>query len=514
MKKLFLIGAVALACMAQAKTITLDVAHPLYPETVEYDANGVWTGTYNEDDFYTIDYEGISFAHEAWADWDYWYGFTISKSETKTFTETSDQFNVVAGGGLAGEGTPFIVAYAADMMGPSSPCVAYFDEAYVPQEVSICQSAWALDNILNGGGVASAFAEGDYFKLTIEGLDENYDVISGGNQVEYFLADFTSADPTEWTYNNGWESVDLTALGEVYGLVFTLTSTDVSGAYSNTALYFGLDGLVIRNGIADFENEVGGIELNTPESNWQGSNAPQDGWNDWWSGAFNFQTYAATTDFYYAGVTVTNETSTEYASWADAYRSASGGAYKGNNFAVWNQNYYGEDKVTFDPQVVKGFFVNNNAYAVHSMCNGDEFAKKFEEEDWFKLTITGFLDGAETGHVDFMLAENGKYVNQWTYVDLSSLGEIEMIKFSMSSTDAAEYGGIVYMNTPAYFAMDEFGAAEPAGYVAPEMALFPDAPAAIDNTENAVSAEKVIRNGQLFILRNGVMYNINGAVVR
>ena len=37
---------------------------------------------------------------------------------------------------------------------------------------------------------------------------------------------------------------------------------------------------------------------------------------------------------------------------------------------------------------------------------------------------------------------------------------------------------------------------------------------AIDNTEAAVKAVKVIRDGKLFIEKNGVLFNAQGAVVR
>ena len=51
MRKLFLFGALALACAMQAKTVTLNVAQPLNPATIEYDSLDVWTETYNEEDY-------------------------------------------------------------------------------------------------------------------------------------------------------------------------------------------------------------------------------------------------------------------------------------------------------------------------------------------------------------------------------------------------------------------------------------------------------------------------------
>ncbi len=115
-------------------------------------------------------------------------------------------------------------------------------------------------------------------------------------------------------------------------------------------------------------------------------------------------------------------------------------------------------------QNVQGAYITNNAYAYHSMMNGDGFAKQFggtagDEPDWFKLTIEG-LDANYTAtgqSVDFFLADyrfdddNLDYiVSDWTYVDLTSLGTVYGLQFSMSSSDVGDYG----MNTPAYFAID------------------------------------------------------------
>lgn len=46
------------------------------------------------------------------------------------------------------------------------------------------------------------------------------------------------------------------------------------------------------------------------------------------------------------------------------------------------------------------------------------------------------------------------------------------------------------------------------------MVFRPKAPTSIDNTNVNINAVKVLRNGQLFILRNGVEYNVNGQIVK
>ena len=229
------------------------------------------------------------------------------------------------------------------------------------------------------------------------------------------------------------------------------------------------------------------------------------------SGSFGFQQEVADygeAGVYYFGNLPTNKSDNSFESFLDAEKSASGGAYAGKNFVVWNVSYSGKDSIVLDQAaVVPGFFLNNTAYAVNSMNNGDGYAKKFDAEDWFKLTITASLNGTDVNtQVVVDLAIDGKYINQWTYVDLSSLGELDAIRFALASSDTGDFG----MNTPAYFAMDNFGCEMPMGYVVPEMAEF-ELSEGIKNTSAAVKAVKVVRNGQVVILRDNKAFNILGA---
>ena len=270
--------------------------------------------------------------------------------------------------------------------------------------------------------------------------------------------------------------------------------------------------------VADFENNLYpgyGIQTSEESPYWYGEPEAVDGLSYWYCNDYTYQffTYKDVQEYatYYYDFVVTRDQANTSTGWAEPYRSAKGGAYKGDNFAVWCMNFYGVDTLEFDSRLVPGFFVNNTAYAVNSMCNGDGYAKKFTEDDWFKLTIHGVKEGAEVGTVDVDLAKEGKYINEWTYVDLSTLGEIDGVFFTMSSSDSYEYEGVTYMNTPAYFAMDNFGDTMPLGYVAPEMAEFPAATEAVINTKAAVNAVKVVRNGQVIILRDNKAFNILGA---
>lgn len=120
--------------------------------------------------------------------------------------------------------------------------------------------------------------------------------------------------------------------------------------------------------------------------------------------------------------------------------------------------------ITFNSaQPLTGLYVTNNSYAYYSLLVGSLYSKQFggpsgHDEDWLKLTITGKdLAGEITGTVEFYLADfrfednSLDYIlDAWTFVDLSSLGEVAALEFAMSSSDTGDFG----MNTPAYFCLD------------------------------------------------------------
>lgn len=114
---------------------------------------------------------------------------------------------------------------------------------------------------------------------------------------------------------------------------------------------------------------------------------------------------------------------------------------------------------------VDGFFINNGTYPYFSMLEGDAFAKKFggetgDDPDFFKLTIKKYLNGSiSQDSIDFYLADyrdsdNTKdyIINEWTYIDLKPLGDVDSLAFTLSSSDNGAFG----MNTPAYFCIDDF----------------------------------------------------------
>ncbi len=114
-------------------------------------------------------------------------------------------------------------------------------------------------------------------------------------------------------------------------------------------------------------------------------------------------------------------------------------------------------------EVVNGMYVNNLTVAHNIIKDGNMFSKKFggvtgDDEDYFLLTIKKYLGGTLSSEsvefylADYRFADNAEdyIVDEWTWVDLTSLGQADSLAFSLSSTDNGNYG----MNTPAYFAID------------------------------------------------------------
>jgi len=195
-------------------------------------------------------------------------------------------------------------------------------------------------------------------------------------------------------------------------------------------------------------------------SYWNGS----DGSGGFGSGGAFFRNNYNFDWFSWDGFAYSNITDTTASGMAGQYNSIAGtGQGDSANYTVGFIGWAELPTVGFNAAAIDGLYVTNNNYAYYSMLNGDAFAKKFggddgNDPDWFLLTVTG-KDACDvvTGTVEFYLADfrfednsEDYIVDTWEYVDLSSLGVITKLEFSLSSSDVGAWG----MNTPAYFAID------------------------------------------------------------
>jgi hypothetical protein len=109
--------------------------------------------------------------------------------------------------------------------------------------------------------------------------------------------------------------------------------------------------------------------------------------------------------------------------------------------------------------------VTNNSYAFKSMKFGDSFSKKFggvtgTDADTFVIKAKGWLGGVlKPATAKFYLADfrftnsaSDYIVKNWSWFDLTPLGNVDSIQLELVSSDNGTFG----MNTPAYFCMDNF----------------------------------------------------------
>jgi hypothetical protein len=166
----------------------------------------------------------------------------------------------------------------------------------------------------------------------------------------------------------------------------------------------------------------------------------------------------------FAASTTTDTTTGSYSNQYSAIAGAGAGGSATYAVGFWS-SFAPEGPLLELPSelVLEGAYLTNTTYAYLSMLNGDAFAKQFggasgDDPDWFLLTIDAF-DGssAHAGSLEFYLADfrfadnDQDYIlDDWTYLDLSILGPVASLRFSLSSSDNGEFG----MNTPAYFALD------------------------------------------------------------
>lgn len=175
------------------------------------------------------------------------------------------------------------------------------------------------------------------------------------------------------------------------------------------------------------------------------------------SGNYELSQTVAYGGTYVTGAVVTNITDTTFKDYKDAYKSIAGGAKGGKNYVVWYEDGFSGNAIKLkEAATVAGMYVCNNVYAYNSITKGDAIAgDPFGDDDWFMLSIGGMLDGKMVNtQVEFYLAKGKNVVTDWTYVDLSQLGKVDAIFFTLSGSKTGDWG----LNTPAYFCIDNLGA--------------------------------------------------------
>ena len=143
-------------------------------------------------------------------------------------------------------------------------------------------------------------------------------------------------------------------------------------------------------------------------------------------------------------------------------KGVSTNAYLISNSGAWNSTPTEISFVGGKSFLAKEVYVTNATYAylaIKDRNDGNEspMVKQWTDDDEFILTITGYSGEQKTKEIDVYLADGMDILNTWKKVDLSDLGFVTKIGFSVSTTDLDPVNG---MNTPAYFCIDQLKVAE------------------------------------------------------
>ena len=243
----------ALAACGFGAPITVDL------EDVPIESESAWFGSF--------DSRGAAFSNYHDFTWGpYWEGFAASSKNDVTTTGVANQFAAYsnlggspAGGGAGGSGN-----YAVGYIG----FVGTVPEVTFPQVQGV-ESAlftnitYTALSLRDGDAFSKKFggpdgSDEDWYKLTVTGKDAAGDETGA---VEFYLADYRSADSGQDYIVDDWTQVDLTDLGPVKSLVFGLSSTDQGAWGMNTPAYFAMDNLVYMPEPATFALIVAGAAL-------------------------------------------------------------------------------------------------------------------------------------------------------------------------------------------------------------------------------------------------------------
>lgn len=104
-------------------------------------------------------------------------------------------------------------------------------------------------------------------------------------------------------------------------------------------------------------------------------------------------------------------------------------------------------------RVIESVCVANTAYTLNVLTNGNDYCAPIAADGFFKITATGYAGTVCTGSVEFFLVDQDEFVTGWNAWDLSVLGAVDRIDFSMSGS--ADLYGDWGINVPTYFAIDD-----------------------------------------------------------
>ena len=399
----------------------------------------------------------ISFSNTWNSNWNYWSdGWIYSNTSDSVTSGSTNISSCIVGKGANNSSNYSIgknkVYFNVDTSSNSLP----IDGIYVTN------TTYAHNSMRDGDAFAKKFtnADQDYYKLLITSFNNGTDV----DTVEFFLADFTHLDSLQDYIVNDWKYVDLSSLGLVDSIKFSLVSSDIGQFGMNTPAFFAIDNIKQGLNFYDFEN----LSLDT-NSFFDGSDLSGDPDNPDYFANFSSANcsfdniWNTKYDYWKSGWSYSNMTDSLNSVILNPYSTKAGSGYGGSeNYVIGKSGSY----LTYNSPVEFTAFISNNTYTANSMRDGDQFAKKFTnaDKDYLKLHFHGYLNGtlidssmvylADFTHADSTL---DYIVNVTPGFDWQLIGiptnNVDSVVFKLESSDFGAFG----MNTPDFYCMDNVG---------------------------------------------------------
>ena len=217
---------------------------------IYYDESGVWTGAMTPSE--EIGFQGVIFSHKGMPDWNTWNGFVASRSaDVADYSDGNwleHQYTAITGGGMSGNGTPYMVAYwnSSEVLDNAiaeipSCSVRYTggDGTFQPISAFVSNTTYSYYAMKNGTAYSRKFEHDDYCKLLAYGITAENKI---AGPVEVYLAHYLKDEDSpvkRWVYFN------LESLGRVKTVFFRMESSDSGKWGMNNPAYFAIDRMSI-----------------------------------------------------------------------------------------------------------------------------------------------------------------------------------------------------------------------------------------------------------------------------
>ena len=168
------------------------------------------------------------------------------------------------------------------------------------------------------------------------------------------------------------------------------------------------------------------------------------------------KTWGGTYGFAEGGVAVSNYIDANIKEHANYQNQLAIPATNGSkNFAV----VFCDASISFSDsisRVIRAMQVSPTTYELGCITYGDGYAASLAESGELTVDIEGFNGATSTGHVKVDMAKGGNLLTTWKTVDLTSLGKVTKLAFTMTGTDYSnpEKPNASNIKSPKYFAFD------------------------------------------------------------